>query len=79
MQNPISADCMEVGMTARIIGYADECSTTASRLAELGLTTGTEIRLHRVAPLGDPMEFHVRGYRLALRKDEAVCLRLTSL
>lgn len=79
MQSPISADRMEVGMTARITGYADAYSATANRLAELGLTAGAEIKLHRVAPLGDPMEFHVRGYRLALRKDEAVCLRLTPL
>jgi ferrous iron transport protein A len=37
---------------------------------EMGLTCGTEVRLVRVAPLGDPVELHVRGYRLSVRKAE---------
>lgn len=41
------------------------------RLLEMGLTPGVEIRLVGVAPLGDPLEFEVRGYRLSLRKTEA--------
>jgi len=41
------------------------------RLLEMGLTQGTPVRLVRVAPLGDPLELHVRGYRLSLRKSEA--------
>jgi ferrous iron transport protein A len=41
------------------------------RLAELGLTPGQTVRLLRRAPLGDPLEVLVRGYRLALRRDEA--------
>ena len=41
-----------------------------ARLMEMGLTCGTEVRLVRVAPLGDPVELHVRGYRLSVRKAE---------
>jgi ferrous iron transport protein A len=41
------------------------------RLAELGLTPGQEVRMLRRAPLGDPLEVLVRGYRLAVRRDEA--------
>jgi ferrous iron transport protein A len=41
------------------------------RLAELGLTPGQTVRLLRRAPLGDPLEVLVRGYRLAVRRDEA--------
>lgn len=41
------------------------------RLLEMGLTPGVEIRLVGIAPLGDPLEFEVRGYRLSLRKSEA--------
>jgi len=37
----------------------------------MGLTRGTPIELVRVAPLGDPMELQVRGYRLSVRKSEA--------
>lgn len=41
------------------------------RLREMGLMTGTPVRLVRVAPLGDPIEIKVRGYSLTLRKSEA--------
>jgi ferrous iron transport protein A len=30
--------------------------------------------VERVAPLGDPVEIHVRGFALSLRKDEASAL-----
>ena len=38
---------------------------------EMGLTDGEEIVLLGFAPLGDPIEFEVRGYRLSLRTTEA--------
>ena len=41
------------------------------RMMDMGLTTGTEIAVLRIAPLGDPIEFDVRGYHLSLRKSEA--------
>lgn len=41
------------------------------RLLELGLTPGTKIEVLRVAPLGDPIEILVRGYRLSLRHEDA--------
>ncbi len=41
------------------------------RLLEMGLTEGIECRVVRYAPLGDPMEVHVRGYSLSLRRAEA--------
>ena len=44
---------------------------TRHRLLEMGLTLGTLVRFVRVAPLGDPVELHVRGYRLSVRKSEA--------
>lgn len=41
------------------------------RLFELGLVRGTELKVVRLAPLGDPMEIVVRGYHLSLRRSEA--------
>ncbi|MEC9002610.1 MAG: ferrous iron transport protein A [Planctomycetota bacterium] len=43
----------------------------ALRLLEMGLTPGTQVTLIGTAPLGDPLEFEIRGYRLSLRKTEA--------
>ena len=38
---------------------------------EMGITDDEEIELIGFAPMGDPIEFHVRGYRLSLRSTEA--------
>jgi len=41
------------------------------RMMDMGLVPGTEVNVVRVAPLGDPIEFRIRGYSLSLRKSEA--------
>jgi ferrous iron transport protein A len=43
----------------------------AVRLMEMGLTEGETVRLIGAAPMGDPLEISVRGYKLSLRKLEA--------
>ena len=46
------------------------------RLLEMGLTPGTSFALLGTAPLGDPLELEVRGYRLSVRKTEAARVRV---
>ena len=41
------------------------------RMMDMGLVPGSEVKVVRVAPLGDPIEFTVKGYSLSLRKSEA--------
>ncbi len=41
-----------------------------SRLADLGFTPGTSLRLVRRAPFGDPVEIEIRGYRICLRLEQ---------
>lgn len=41
------------------------------RLLDMGLTPKTAVRVDKVAPMGDPMELVLRGYRLTLRKEDA--------
>ena len=41
------------------------------RLLDMGLTPRTAVRVERIAPMGDPMELYLRGYRLTLRKEDA--------
>jgi len=41
------------------------------RLIEMGIVRGETIQTERHAPLGDPIEYLVKGYHLALRKEEA--------
>jgi Fe2+ transport system protein FeoA len=49
-----------------------DCERRLSRrLMEMGLLPGTEVRVVRVAPLGDPIELRVRNYSLSVRRAEA--------
>jgi len=46
------------------------------RIADMGVTPGAVIEVERVAPLGDPIEVKIRGYRLSLRKSEAAAIEV---
>jgi len=67
-----------VRQAGRITGF-DLPPDYRARLLEMGLTTGTTVKVIRFAPLGDPMEIEVRGYRLSLRKREARGVRVVAL
>jgi len=54
-----------------IIRGIDGNGIPARRLMDLGLVPGTMVRCVRAAPLGDPLEFLVRGAHLSLRRSEA--------
>lgn len=62
------------GMEATIVGV--KCDNAAARLMEMGMTLGTPFRVVKVAPLNDPIEIDVRGYRLCLRRREADCFEI---
>lgn len=63
-------DTLSENQRGRIVDVVGE-DGIAVRLLEMGLTDGEEIELLGFAPLGDPIEFLVRGYRISLRKNEA--------
>jgi ferrous iron transport protein A len=65
-----SAADLAVGEQARVVRIA-EVDEVSRRLLEMGVTPGVEIRRLGAAPLGDPLEFELRGYRLSLRRNEA--------
>lgn len=41
------------------------------RMMDMGMVPGAEIKVIRVAPLGDPIEYQIKGYHLSLRQHEA--------
>lgn len=61
---------LAVGATAAVreITGHDEI---AGRLLEMGLVPGTKLTIVGTAPLGDPLELEIRGYRLSIRRSEA--------
>ena len=46
------------------------------RIMDMGITKGVEIKVQKVAPLGDPMEVTVRGYQLSIRKADAAMVEV---
>ena len=46
------------------------------RLIDMGVVSGATVEIQRVAPLGDPIEIRVKGYDLALRKEEAANIQV---
>lgn len=68
-----------IGSVLRVIGYEPTTRDYKRKLLAMGLTPGTELRVTRHAPLGDPTEIQVRDFHLSLRKDEADALIVTSV
>ena len=61
---------LAVGACGKIIRIRGE-DQISSRLLEMGLTPGASVQLLGTAPLGDPIELSIRGYRLSIRRSEA--------
>ncbi|WP_373540910.1 ferrous iron transport protein A [Chamaesiphon sp.] len=68
-----------IGSTLRVVSYDPTSRDYKRKLLAMGLTPGTELIVKRHAPLGDPIEVEVRGFRLSLRKEEAAALIVESI
>ena len=59
------------GQSGTILSVGNQSGTVKRRLVDMGLTPGTEVKVTKIAPLGDPIEVTLRGYELSLRKADA--------
>lgn len=39
-------------------------------LLDMGVTRGVQVKVKKIAPMGEPIDLELRGYELALRKSE---------
>ena len=67
---------LKVGENGRVAGFEEGGRSYRRKLLSMGLTPGTSFSVTRVAPMGDPVEIKLRGFKLSLRKDEASALRI---
>jgi len=74
--NHVSLNTMQPGEKGVIKEINGSSSHVHQRLLEMGLTKGTAVEIIRFAPMGDPIEISVRGYRLSLRKVEAETVQI---
>jgi ferrous iron transport protein A len=74
MAAQVSSDLttLKPGEAAEILQVADGTEPRVSgRLKALGFVPGTIVKVVRRAPLGDPIEYELRGGRISLRASEA--------
>lgn len=66
----MTLDKLKVGQSAVITAVGGE-GALRCRLLDMGLIPKTKVTLQKTAPMGDPIEIHIRGYELTLRIDDA--------
>lgn len=63
---------VEPGETVTIVKYHDTGDAGLKRhLLGMGFVKGAELKVKKVATLGNPIELSVKGYDICLRKEEA--------
>ena len=76
MSDSFQVDQLKPGQRA-IITRVGGAAALRRRFIEMGIVKGESIFLERKAPLGDPMEYFIKGYHLALRKEEAALIEVS--
>lgn len=66
----VTLDQLEPGRSGIIVRLGGS-GPVRRRIMDMGITAGSQLEVERLAPLGDPMEFKIRGYHLSLRREEA--------
>ena len=64
----------EEGVITKVKGYG----AFRKRINEMGFVPGVTVKVIKKAPLGDPMELELMGYRISLRKNEANLIDIVS-
>jgi ferrous iron transport protein A len=73
--SPVALSAVATGESAVIVSV-DSASAQGRRLLDLGFLPDTAVRVVRRAPLGDPIQFELRGCNFCLRKSEADDIRV---
>lgn len=61
---------LKIGQSGTISAVGGE-GALRLRFLDMGLIPGTKVTLQKVAPMGDPIQIHLRGYELTIRLEDA--------
>jgi Fe2+ transport system protein FeoA/Mn-dependent DtxR family transcriptional regulator len=67
---PVPMGELPVGSQARVVDIAGS-GKHQRRMLDMGFVPGAEVTAMRKAPLGDPIEYHIKGTAVALRSKDA--------
>ena len=66
----MTLDRLKIGQSGIILQVGGS-GALRRHLLYMGLTPKTRVMVRKVAPMGDPIELHLRGYELTLRLEDA--------
>ena len=69
---------LKVGSSARIDSVGGE-GALRQHFLDMGVIPGAELKLVKLAPMGDPMELRIRGYELTMRLADAEKIGITEI
>lgn len=61
-------DELKVGQKAKVLNLNVENKESRRHLLDMGITRGVEVKIKKVAPMGDPIDIELRDYELCIRK-----------
>ncbi len=75
--NKCTLNVLGVGCCGFVVSV-DQCTDRdmKRRLLEMGFCNGAPVECVRKAPMGDPIEYKIRGYNLSLRGDQAKYIQI---
>lgn len=71
----MTLDELVVGKSATIVKVGGH-DALRKHFLDMGLTPNTQVSLIKTAPMGDPIELHLRGYELTLRLEDAAKIEI---
>ena len=70
---------LKKGDKASVVSISNSNSALKRRMLDMGITSGAEVFVKKVAPLGDPVCLELRGYELCLRKSDLSSIEVNKL
>ena len=61
---------LQVGQKAVVLKIKEENKKVRRHLLDMGITRGVEIKIKKVAPMGDPIDLQLRDYELCIGKED---------
>ena len=61
---------LKVGDKVKVLKLNIENKEIRRHLLDMGITRGVEIKIKKIAPMGDPIDIELRGYELCIRKSD---------
>ncbi len=73
MSEKLTLKDLKIGQSAVITTVGGEVALRL-RFLDMGMTPGTQVRVQKVAPMGNPIQILLRGYELTLRTEDAALI-----